>query len=171
MAKYRIKQFYWAVSSFLKKVDEDYLIRYLNQEERALFDKMTRADRHHAIRVAKDAEAYYKSLMKYTDNIEISKEEIIKLSLLHDVGKQVYPLNIINKSIVVLLGKLTRNKLKKLSKFNAVYIYYYHPKEGVKLLKDFGYSNEFLYAVENHHEEDVEETLPLKILKYADNKN
>ncbi len=173
MARYRIKQFYWAISSFFTKVDEKYLIRYLNKEERALFDKMTKVDRHHAIRVAKDAEAYYESLKKYTDNMEISKEDIIKLSLLHDVGKQVYPLNIIKKSIVVLLSKLTRDKIKRLTKFNAVYIYYYHPKEGIRLLKDLGYSysSGFLYAVENHHELNAVETLPLRILKYADNRN
>ena len=171
MAKYRIKQFYWAISSFFTKVDEEYLTRYLNKEERALFDNMTKADRQHSIRVAKDAEAYYKSLMKYTENMDISKEEIIKLSLLHDIGKQVYPLNFINKSLVVLLGKFTKNKIKKFSKFDPVYIYYYHPKEGVRLLKDLGYSSDFLYAIENHHEHSVEETLPLRILKYADNRN
>lgn len=171
MARYRIKQFYWAINSFFTKVDEEYLTKNLNKDEKALFDKMTKADRLHAIRVAKDAEAYYNSLIKYYDNIDVSKEEVIKLSLLHDIGKQVYPLNVIKKSIVVLLAKITGDRIKGLSKLNGIYIYYYHPKEGVRLLKDFGYSNDLLYAVENHHENNARETLLLKILKYADNRN
>ena len=115
MAKYRIKQFYWAVSSFFKKVDEAYLERYLNEEERALFDKMTKADRHHAIRVAKDAEAYYKSLMKYTNNIEISKEEIIIID--NYVSKELLDtLKEINKKIIIVSSNINETLKDKYQK-------------------------------------------------------
>lgn len=40
MSLYRLKQFYWAVSSFFRKVDYNYINEYLNLEEIEFFNRL-----------------------------------------------------------------------------------------------------------------------------------
>lgn len=171
MSLYRAKQFCWAVSSFFKKVDYTYIKKHLTLEEIEFFNMLKKSERLHCIRVSKDASEYYERVLQEEKIMNVSKDMIIKLGLLHDIGKIKQPLTVIDKSIVVVLNKLTKGKLKNNSKSKKVYIYYNHPQEGVKILKDIGYDEDFLYVVENHHKKVQNLNMALKILKYADNKN
>ncbi len=171
MARYRIKQFYWAVTSYFTKLDEAYIDKYLQEEEKELFNMLSTGDKHHCVRVAKTAEEYYYQIKRDYPQLNTSLEEVMKIALLHDIGKIVHPLNILKKSLIVLLNKVSSGRLKKLSRIDSIYIYYYHPMEGVKLLRKLGYDENFLYAVEKHHEYIESNNILLNILRYADNKN
>lgn len=171
MSLYRLKQFYWAVSSFFRKVDYNYINEYLNLEEIEFFNRLKKSEKLHCIRVSKDAAKYYESISQEESLKYVSKDMVIKLGLLHDIGKIKQPLTAIDKSIVVILNKLTKGKLRNNSKSKKVYIYYNHPEEGAKILKNIGYDEDFLNVVKSHHKKIQNPNMALKILKYADNKN
>jgi len=70
----------------------------------------------------------------------LNHKEIVKSAILHDVGKINTPLNVIDKSILVLLNNITKTKIKKYSDRNSkIYIFYNHGEEGYKILKEKGY--------------------------------
>ncbi|SHK83273.1 HDIG domain-containing protein [Clostridium cavendishii DSM 21758] len=153
----------------MKKIDYEYINRYLNEDEKKLFEKLRRTDKFHSIRVSKDAIKYAEVATKF-DNIN---EDILgKLGLLHDIGKIERPLNSIEKSIIVILNKLTKGKLKKYTNFKIIDSYYNHPIKGVNILGDFEYDKVFLEAIEKHHNKKINENNKLlNILKLCDDKN
>ena len=53
--KYRVKQFLWAITSYFKKVDYNYIDNFLDEKEKQLFNKLKHNEKHHSIRVCKDA--------------------------------------------------------------------------------------------------------------------
>lgn len=164
---YRVKQFLWSISSQFKKIDEVLIKKYLNENEIILFSKLTSSDKHHCIRVCNDA-----IKMVNDDNIIIDKYKLGKIALLHDIGKGSYSLNPIEKSIFVILNKITNGKLKHFNKNKKVDSYYNHPIKGVELLSVYDiYDNEFLDVVKNHHCEDDSKNIYLKIIKECDDKN
>lgn len=169
---YRIKQFMWAVSSNFKKINYDYVCKFLDHEEIELFYKLKNSEKHHCIRVCADC-------LKIKDDkiIDIDKKMLGKLALLHDIGKIEHKLNLIEKTVLVILHKITKGKLKKLDNLKIVNIYYNHGIEGRKILEKNNnkYSDDFLNAVEHHHcytiDKDISNNVFLTILIEADNKN
>ena len=63
--------------------------------------------------------------------------KVAKAALLHDIGKSEYSLNVVEKSVLVILNKLTNGNLKKFDSIKIVDSYYNHPKKGAKILKEF----------------------------------
>ena len=63
---YRVKQFLWAIGSNFKEIDYKYVDKFLDSKEKELFNKLKHNEKHHSIRVCKDA-------------INISKEKNIKI--------------------------------------------------------------------------------------------
>lgn len=170
---YRIKQVIWAIDCSFKKINYGYISEYLSRDEIMLFDKLKHSEKHHCIRVCIDCLEINKRRKMNVDEILLGK-----LALLHDIGKVEYKLNIIKKSILVILDKITNSKLKKFSKFKSVDIYYNHGLKGKNILLNGNiektkYSNDFLDAIENHHKyiEDEYNNILLKILAEADNMN
>lgn len=165
---YRIKQFIWAIQSFYKSIDDEYIKRYLNKDEIKIFSLLKNSDKHHCIRVSKDVLNHLEKL----DDVDIDKNTLIKLALLHDIGKIERPLNVVEKSIVVILDKLTKGRIKKYSNIQIIDIYYNHPKIGADILKKkCRYDKEFLKCIEEHHIKEVTSNKLIEIIKYYDNKN
>lgn len=165
---YRIKQFLWAITSCFKKIDYDHIDKYLNEEEKELFKRLRKTDKHHSIRVSKDALKYVEEAI---ESDKIDKEYLGKLTLLHDIGKVQNSLNSIEKSLIVIAHKLSKGNIKKYSKYKIVDAYYNHAKNGANMLKKLGYDKQFLEAIENHHNKDVINNKLLEILKFSDDKN
>ena len=166
MSVYRVKQFIWAAKSLLQDVDTTYVNNFLNSDEKKLFNKLKKPDKHHCIRVCKDA-------------IDISKEKnmnvnrVAKAALLHDIGKSEYSLNLFEKSAVVILNKLTKGKLKKYDSFKVVDAYYNHSEKGANILKKLNvYDKEFLDTIRYHHNNKItNESKLLQVIRECDNKN
>lgn len=162
----RIKQFIWAITSSFKKIDEEPLNKYLNKLELEEFNKLSKAEKHHCIRVCKD------SINKYKDNELIDIKRLAKITLLHDVGKNKEHTNIFEKSYIVILDKITKGKLKSHQKNKKIYIYYNHQIESINILKKIGgYDKDFIEAIKNHHNDKSINNIYLNILKKYDDKN
>ncbi|MGL5617186.1 MAG: HD domain-containing protein [Sarcina sp.] len=173
---YRIKQFLWAIVSNFKEVDNEYVEKYLSMEEKNLFNRLTKADKHHSIRVSKEA------LNILTNEIEeekfkVNEEKLAKAALLHDIGKSENPLNPINKAIVVIMNKTTKGKIKKFTNIKIIDGYYNHPIKGKELMiKSFKENSiEILDVIELHHKDESyiknKNNLMLEIVKKADDRN
>lgn len=166
MSLYRVKQFIWSITTPFKQVDLDLVNKYLDDSEIVFFQKMKKSEQHHCIRVCNDA------LDESKDLVYIDKNKIAKIALLHDIGKIEGNLTVIDKSMLVILNKVTKGKLKKFSNNKKVDIYYNHPKKSVALLKDINnYDLEFLEAIEKHHSIDTGENKYLEIIKRCDDNN
>lgn len=166
---YRVKQLFWHVTSRWKGVDNNLIKKYLNKKEIEIFNRLNVSEQQHCIRVCNDA------LEKVNkENIEINKKKLAKVALLHDVGKTMKSLNVMDKSIMVILDKFTKGNLRNYTNIKKIDVYYNHPKEGVRILEDlYRYDNEFLEVVKKHHKESKgsEDNIYLKIIRECDNKN
>ncbi|MDD7796012.1 HD domain-containing protein [Clostridium sp. 'White wine YQ'] len=167
---YRIKQFMWAIESIYKDIDDEYIKKYLDEDEKRLFQLLKKSDKQHSIRVAKDALEYIEDSNNVIQNLD--KEKIVKIALLHDIGKIERPLNVIEKSLIVILDKVTSGKISRYSNFKIIDIYYNHPEKGYEILKlNKKYDVEFLKVIEEHHHKIKTSNEILEIIKYCDNKN
>lgn len=166
---YRVKQFIWGFTSLFKKVDYDYVKKYLNEEDLLLFDRLKVNDKHHCIRVCKDAISFNANLK---ENEKVEEIKLGRAALLHDIGKSILHLSLIDKSVIVILDRITKGKIRKYKNNRKINIYYNHPKEGYEILKSKGYSKEILEVVRDHHKKiHSKDNKFLHIISYCDNKN
>ena len=166
MSIYRLKQFMWAIPAPLTKVDPNMLRIYLNEEELNLFRKLKISEQQHCIRVCKDA------LIESDCWNSIDKNKMAKVALLHDIGKIERKLSVIDKSIIVILDKITNGKLKKYSSLKKVDVYYNHPQKSSNILRSISiYDYELLEAIEKHHNKECSDNCYLEIIKKCDNNN
>lgn len=86
------------------------------------------------------------------ENLIKNEEMLVKVGLLHDVGKSRQKINIIDKSIIVILNKLTNGKLRNIN-LKKIQCYYNHSEYSYEILKEINENNVFLKVVRNHHNE------------------
>ena len=162
---YRVKQFLWAITSIFKKIDNKVLEKYLDDKEINLFKHLKKSEQHHSIRVCKDS-------LKLCKENNLNKNKMAKIALLHDIGKIEGSLNIIEKSILVILNKVTKGMMSNIKNNKKIDLYYNHPIKGVNILKSINkYDDEFLDAIKYHHSDESYKNKYLKILKICDEKN
>lgn len=168
MLIYRIKQFYWAIESLFIKDDFKLLNKYLNQFELDLFMKISKSERQHSIRVCNAAMEY----IKHNNIKDIDKYIMCKCALLHDVGKSRIKLNIIYKSIIVIINKITFGKFLKYNRNKRIISYYNHPEIGAELLEGINEENlDIINCIKYHHSSNMKENKYLEILRICDNCN
>ncbi|WP_443663696.1 HD domain-containing protein, partial [Clostridium sp.] len=163
LSLYRIKQFYRSLVAKINDKDVDFLKIHLKNYELKLFNQLPKYEQKHCINVARDVE------IKCTQK-KIQSFELIKVALLHDIGKIYSTMNPIDKSIMVVLNKITNGKIRVYNKFKNVNIYYNHGEIGYEILKQYGYDDRFLFLVKNHHN-NIMDDIELNILKECDDKN
>jgi len=147
----RVKQFYINATDLMKNEDYDYVKRKLNNEEYKLFNKILKSEQKHSVRIAKEIEFIIdNNLIDDIDIIE-SKNLLVKAALLHDIGKSKQKVNIIEKSIIVILNKLTRGRLKEIKKSKKIQCYYNHSEYSYNLLKDIIEEDLILSIIKEHH--------------------
>lgn len=157
----RIKQFIKCITAKINEDDIAFIDKYLNEEEKNIINKLAIYDMKHCINVAKDIEC----------NVKCEDMDLIKSALLHDIGKIKKKLNPIDKSIIVILNKITKGNLNKYQYMNKkIYIFYNHGEEGYKILKDKGYDDKFLNVIRYHHDYNKREPW-IDIIRKYDDKN
>lgn len=164
---YRVKQFLWGIKSLYRDIDIEYVKKFLTEDEIKIFKKLKINDQHHCIRVCKDS-------LEMNRNYELNIDEykLGKAALLHDIGKTKFHLNLVEKSIVVILHKLTRGYIKKYKNIKQIDIYYNHPKIGYEILKEKGYSKDILEVVRHHHTKNrMIDNEYLTIISFCDDRN
>lgn len=162
----RIKQFIKYVLSFFRKTDKEFLKLYLNNREMYYFNKLLKTEREHSIRVAKRS-------LKVLDMFEIEKNEIhnvVKMCLLHDIGKSYSSINLFFKPIIVLISK--NRKFRKIIFFpnkDRIFKYFNHAKYSSDILKTLNYSSDIVDSIKYHHSNrNIINNKYIKILKYCD---
>jgi len=160
---YRVKQFFWSLDTRIGKEDMEYVERNLEEKEYELFSRLSKQEQKHSIKVARDVEA------------ECSREgtcagEMIKVALLHDIGKLKGRLNSIDKSILVIADKVSKGRIRSLG-LKKVDVYFNHGLMGSELLRDCGLSEKALFLIENHHNHEIEGDSELDILMRCDSRN
>ena len=154
---YRVSQFIKAITAEITEEDLSFVRQYLNRKELELFMKLKPYEQRHCIDVANQLK-----------RVDLEDTEMIKLGLLHDIGKILYPLHPVEKSIIVVLDRLTAGRIKKYNTYKMVKCYYEHPQLGYELLRSLGgYEESFLKLIQNHHQS--EKNPRLLILQQADN--
>jgi putative nucleotidyltransferase with HDIG domain len=164
MSLYRIKQFYLAINSKLDNKDFKFIKNNLNLYELKLFHSLSVHEQKHCINVAYDVE-------KVCREKNINSNILLKASLLHDIGKSINKLTIIDKCFIVILDTITKGHLRKFSNFKKVYVYYNHDKIGYEILKKYEYTYKLLYLIKNHHNDQINGDKELDILKMCDSRN
>lgn len=163
----RVKQFFSYAIAKLDINDKMYIEKHLNDDEIALFNKLSIHEQKHSVNVARDVESECKiNLIDLDDS-----RNLVRTALLHDIGKIKVPLNIIDKSIVVILDKITKSKIKEIKNIKKIYIHYNHGYEGYKILKKINENDQVLFMVKNHHNKELKDNLELNILKKCDDRN
>ncbi|MCI6276104.1 MAG: HDIG domain-containing protein [Clostridium sp.] len=160
---YRIKQFVWGIISPFKSIDMEYLKENLTNDELEIFLKLKLNEQHHSLRVAKMCEE-----IVINENQDVDLKKLKKIALLHDVGKVKKHLNLIDKSILVILNKVTHGAIKKYTNIDKVDVYYNHAEYGANILKGMAYDEEFIYVIRNHHKNVSIHNKMLYILKKSD---
>lgn len=163
---YRIFQFNKAILASIKGITEEdikFVKTYLNPDEVMIFNMMSSFDKLHCIRVARELEVY-----NYNEDIQL-KNKLIKIALIHDVGKSILKYSIFDRILLVLIRNVYQNSTFKFC-WKKAEIYYNHARIGYDILKKYGFDEEILFVVRNHHNK-VENNKMVKILMRCDEKN
>ena len=129
-----------------------------------MFHQLPTYDQKHCINVARD--------VKLTCNQRnLPSKNLIKVALMHDIGKIYSSMNPIDKSIMVIIHKITNGKIETHKKFKNVNMYYNHGDIGYNLLRKYGYDDRFLFLVKNHHNNNIKQDADLDLLKECDDRN
>ncbi len=171
MLFYRIKQFYWAIESLIAKDDFELLNKYLSKSEVDLFMKLTKSERQHSIRVCNMAIEY----IRYNE-LNLDEYIMCKCALLHDIGKSQVKLNIIYKSFIIIINKITYGKFLKYNKSKRVIDYYNHGEIGARILENINQKDlNIVNCVRYHHKYNIDDigegNKYLKVLYICDNCN
>lgn len=146
----RIRQFFKNIAYNFKPLDEEYISRYLSESEKKIFLRLKKAEQYHSMLIAKAMEK------DALENGQKNKNELVRLALFHDIGKTAKPMNIIEKSLAVMLKKIIKDKLWRLDKWEFIASYLYHGERGEEILrkaKIFDSSPYFYQVVGLHHQE------------------
>ncbi|MFH5836702.1 HD domain-containing protein [Proteiniclasticum sp. C24MP] len=144
----RVRQFLQNISYGFQAVDQMFLIRYLNEKEMDLFGKLQRSEQIHAILVAK-------GVLQELDSTE--NGSFLKAVLFHDIGKIRRPLNIVEKSLAVMVDKLFQER-SLFEKFEFMRSFRHHGPWGEEILrKEDVFKEPLFYDLVGTHQETQEE--------------
>ena len=170
---YRFKQFYFGMFSAYTRADEAFARSFLGSSEFALFNQLPGFEKRHAVVVARRMLdlAFY--------NPELDQRKLVRLGLLHDIGKVAERNSVVTKSMLVIIRFLfpgfydwLANRGKDDPRFRRFYIHKHHGAVGAELLAKIGVSGEFLSIIKKHDPRiepfGPEDPIELKILQEAD---
>lgn len=175
--KKRAKQLVSAVNAQVTFSDVKFIRKFLDKQEQILFYRMTLPDQRHGLDTA-----YH--LQEQIKNIDwVDKENLIKVGLLHDVGKSITKYPVWGRVMVVILNKINKNIPKYLAKFGEnpksfilfriCYVYENHPMLGADFLKELSGSHDRAAKIisMHHNPPQINEPRELPLLRIADEDN
>lgn len=165
----RVKQFYTNATDKMNEDDYIYVKTILNEEEFLLFSKLLNSEQKHSVRNAKEIENIIDNNITKDKDIVENRDLLTKVALLHDIGKSRKRINIIDKSIIVILNKLTNGSLRNIKKSKKVQCYYNHSEYSYEILKEINDDDLLLNIIKNHHRETEDKLI--KFFQEIDDKN
>jgi hypothetical protein len=170
---YRLRQGLQDLLAFRHPIDMDHVQQVLTPAQTALFTRMTHAEQLHSLNVLR-------TILKQAEN---TPHDLQVAALLHDVGKSLHPLNVAERSLAVVVYRLSPlvearlSEAQRLSRWRAPFVVRrYHPRWGAEMLRTAGGSERAVWLVEHHADplhqwQDHPHALLLARLQAADEAN
>ena len=152
-----------SVFSKMNNKDIVFVDNYLDAFEKEYFYRLKESEQKHCVRVALLAE-------RMAGDKNLNRNRLVKAGLLHDVGKGIKKINILEKVIMVILNKLFSKKMLVFKGFDFIDSYYNHGSIGYNVLKSHIRDEKLLEIILYHHS-NIEGNAELDIIKYCDSKN
>ena len=175
MWQQRVRQVWAALQAVITEADRELVQAYLNEAEQKLFWAMNLPDQYHCLGVVRSA----RQLAAGREDVE--ERFLIRLALLHDVGKIKGDVSTKDKIAMVLLHRLAPGIRKwgregrgsKVSNArHAIHVYFHHPERSARLLLAAGCETALVEAVKKHHKApEAEEPPELTLSRQADDLN
>lgn len=169
---YRLKQFWFAVASGMTDEDRNFARQYLNLKEVALFFALPGFEQKHAVVVARKMREEGKGVRG------VEERKLIRLGLLHDVGKAAERLSILDKSVLVIAHRFLPRFYDELAKrgedeqsasfFRKFYVHKHHGLIGGELLSKIDESADIVAEVKSHDRPFSSHDLYMRLLDFAD---
>ncbi|MCJ7716259.1 MAG: HD domain-containing protein [Anaerolineales bacterium] len=169
---YRVWQFWQSFIPSRREGDQDGASEVLSPDELNIFQQLPQVDQNHSLRVLR-------SLISEGE----SDSDLLKASLLHDLGKMKYPLRRWERVFAVLVTEFFPSKLKIWGKekpigvFRPLVVLQHHPRWGAELAEAAGSSSRTIWLIQNHEQDRPEgnpsgaDIILLRKLQFADNNN
>lgn len=169
---YRFEQFLFALNAKMTEADKKIAKEYLTIKEKALFEALPEFEQKHSVVVAQ------KMQHRVHGKHNFDERKVIRLGLLHDIGKAATRLTIVDKGILVALNRLCKplyNYFATLGEndkafwlFRKFYVYKHHGEIGGQMLKRINEEDEIITYVVAHDTIKFEKDDYLKLLIEAD---
>ena len=174
--KRRIRQFFRAIFARVGPADRQYVRTWLPESElQQLFGEMAEPDQCHALHTA------YTALELAHKKNGVDEIFLVRIALLHDVGRVKGDLGLWGKVAVVLLNRFLPHFSRRHATasrdgvfgfwHHALYVYYHHAEIGSEKLRLLGCSREASVVRLHHASPTAGDSMELQLLRQADSLN
>ena len=173
--KQRVLQFFHALTAHLCESDHVFVRRYLRDGECALFYAMDVIDQRHALHTA------YTALELAHKKNGLDEIFLVRIALLHDVGRVKGDLGLWGKVAVVLLNRFLPRFSRRHATVSrdgifgfwrhALYVYYHHAEIGIEKFRRFVFSSDASVGRLHHASPTAGDSMELQLLRQADSLN
>lgn len=169
---HRIRQLYRACFAVdLSPEERTFVALHLRPVECALFYAMDVIDQRHALAVSR-------TIASMAEENEVNDQALlVRLALLHDVGRRCGDMGIWGKVLAVLFDAIcpqwSRDRARRDGTRiqHTLYVYYHHPVIGAELLRSIGCAKEAAIIERHHTSVGKDEPIELTCLRRADEAN
>lgn len=141
----RVKRFFSSLKPVITNSDLEIVNLFLNDNHKKAFFSMSIVDQKHCISVAR-------TLLNSDKDLNLNT---LRLALLHDIGKQVRPFSVIERTFVVLLPmdniKIDSYPIKNNFPVKPLQIKRFHNEYGEKVAKYYNFDSEITELINSHH--------------------
>ena len=152
--------------------DNIFVRQYLDIKEASLFFSLPEYEQKHCVTVAR------RMFAESRDKKNLDGRKIIRLGLLHDIGKAAIRLSLLNKGFMVIIKRIANpfyNLFAKMGEseksnpfFRKFYVHKHHGHIGSEMLKRIGESADIVNEVAMHDEPVTSHDAYMQILDQAD---
>ena len=153
-AKYRFKQGVRALTAFRHTPDVQMAAQFLSQSQLALFRSLPRMEQRHALNVLTDALA-----QPIPSEDSRALDDLAVAALLHDCGKLRYPVRVWQKTLPVVIHKLSPRLFNRMAAQDAKNLFWrgfvvkaHHPAWGAQLASEAGVTERTLWLITHHQD-------------------
>lgn len=144
---YRLRQGLRDLLAFTRPVDQTLLKAILSPAQQSLFQRMTHTEQLHSMNVLG-------TLLAQADSIP---HDLKSAALLHDAGKSRYALNVMQRSLAVIVKRLLPTYYERWSaqelfdRWHAPFVVRrHHPRWSAELVRMSGGSERAVWLIEHH---------------------
>jgi hypothetical protein len=163
---YRTRQFWNALPGHCKRVESEALLPHLSASQIVLFHQMHPSEQTHAFQVLERLKA-----VGQTD------PDLLAAALLHDIGKIIFPLSLLDRVVIVLGKRFFRQIIGRLNEGTSnllqrpFVVAAHHPQWGADLAEKAGASSRTVDLIRRHQDIPSLDDPLLAALQSADNEN